>query len=108
MSAQTMHSTDTTNNAGVPPAPPEAHQRADFHKPRGLDIRASYALAKVLFAAFADEASELALAAALQDAEALGHNDFRHGILCVPTMFRGEADLMAAWWSGQALANLYA
>lgn len=28
MSATTTHTTDTTKDAGVPPAPPEAHQRA--------------------------------------------------------------------------------
>ena len=28
MSAQTTHNSKATNTAGVPPAPPEAHQRA--------------------------------------------------------------------------------
>jgi hypothetical protein len=28
MSAATTHNSNTTDNAGVPPAPPEAHQKA--------------------------------------------------------------------------------
>jgi hypothetical protein len=40
MRTLTIHNPDTTDNAGVPPAPPEAHQRADGSPTAGTHHRA--------------------------------------------------------------------
>ncbi|MGY2492819.1 hypothetical protein [Cupriavidus sp. CP313] len=107
MSTLTIHTPVTTDNAGVPPAPPEAHQRAGVTPSlRGLAIRADFALAKVMCASFPDsENDELDMCVALSDAQCLGYRDYLAGEFDVPVMFADEPDLVAAWEDGQDQAT---
>ncbi|MDF0506868.1 hypothetical protein POK33_39640 [Burkholderia cenocepacia] len=69
----------------------------------GLDIRVSYALARI--AEIADPES-WDITAVEWEAEALGRNDYRNGCEEVPTMFADEAFLRDAWKRGQADAAM--
>lgn len=65
---------------------------------RGLDIRANFALAKIAKAIGIDPEGD-ELWEALQEAEFLGHCDYRSD-RPVPILFQDEPSLVKAWESG--------
>lgn len=111
-----MHSNDhranSTNNAGFPPAPSEAHRLAvvtgDWHGSRSkmaLEARVLFATAR-LYEAIQMAAGELTpgVMAIIEDkfddayaaAYMVGEGDFKHGILQMPSCFSGTA-LQTPW-----------
>ncbi|GAI53008.1 unnamed protein product, partial [marine sediment metagenome] len=95
------------NNAGFPPAPPEAHQRAVGANLRGLAIRTEYARAReVLKVNPYDDDACISLDIALLEAGFLGHAEWCHSESRIPAMFADEPRLLRAWQQGQDAAAL--
>lgn len=76
------------------------------HSPLGdiLDVRISYATAKLALCLIPSEEAEDALSDALREAEAWGYWYFQNDRHELPVLFRDEPALQQAWTSGYDLA----
>lgn len=70
---------------------------------RGLNIRADYAKRKLMQKHFSAQAAELWVS--LEDAYALGVNDYYRGCETPPPLFKDESLLLDAWEEGQSFAE---
>lgn len=100
MIATTIRNTDTTNNAGFPPAPPEAHQRAATLRPAQICEHYAFSLAETN-ADPGNEYKELGLHIALLQAEFVGYDAWKASVTTVPAAFADVPRLVQAWQYGQ-------
>jgi hypothetical protein len=89
---------------GVLVEPPEpAPAPRPVRRMRGLDVRAAFALGKILRISTPVEGED-AMSEATMDAEALGMRDHHQGLTEPPVMFADEPLLETAWRTGYAFA----